>query len=98
MISALEAKKLSEQLDTSSILEKLERLSVCIEKLAKEKKNVLRTGLDHQEDNDLWITGGYNYTYEWKEATRILKNQGYNVTFFYEDGKYLTTMYTKIEW
>lgn len=94
MIQASEAKKLA----GLTVAEKVEKLSFPIKKLALERKRQLRTGYDYVEDDDLWISGGYSNTQEWKDAKKILEGLGYNVRFYYSDGSQFVDMYTLIEW
>lgn len=85
MITAKEARHIA----VSPLEEKVQSLCESIERLAKDKKRMLRTGYDHKEDDELWQYGGYNRTEEWKAAKKMLEDLGYTVSF---------DMYTKVEW
>ena len=58
----------------------------------------LKTGYQHAEDADLWITGGMNGSDDWKQAKQQLEQLGFTVTFYYRDGAQFTDMYTYITW
>ena len=94
MISADQARKLS----GPSVEERVERISVAIENAAKNGKTCLRTGWDYEEDEALWRTGGYNTSDEWKKAKTLLEENGFKVSFYYEEGPWIVNMYTLIEW
>lgn len=81
-----------------TVEEKVEKLCETIKKLAQEKKRQCRTGYDHRADEDLWISGGYSATKEWQEASKILTNLGYDVTFYYKEGSQFVDMYTLVKW
>lgn len=94
MITATEARQLAGE----TVEEKVEKLSSAIEKSAKENRRRLRTGWDYEDNRDLWITGGYEVSEEWKKAKKILESYGYKVSFHYNDSGQFVDMYTLIEW
>lgn len=91
MLTAQQARELVGR----SVQEKVESLLVAVKEIAKMKGRCLPTNIMYQHDPDLWVSGGYARTEEWKEATKILEDLGYQVDFFYED---MNDMYTKIKW
>jgi hypothetical protein len=88
----------AKQLAGPSVDEKVDAILVAIEKIATNKGRQLRAGYDYDQDKDLWVSGGYTPTPEWKEATKILEKLGYDVDFYYNDGSQFVDMYTIIRW
>ncbi len=78
--------------------EKVRALLKTIRDQALAKQRSLKTGYQHAQDPDLWITGGMNGTDDWKQAKQQLEQLGFTVTFFYRDGAQFTDMYTYITW
>ena len=94
MITAKEARDLA----GPTVEEKVVGLSETILKLASEGKRALRTSYDYDGNKELWITGGYNTTDEWKNAKKILEGFGYSVKYYYSEGSQFADAYTLIEW
>lgn len=92
--TAEEARKLAGK----TVEEKVDSLLVAIKDAATNKKRKLRTSWEYEEDNDLWVNGGYNKTKEWIEACKILEALGYKVSFYYNEGSIAVDMYTLISW
>lgn len=93
MITANEARELA----GPTLEEKVEALGRRIEELAKEGRRVLRCGYDYDQDQDLWIHGGYSSTEDWKKATQILRDKGFEVDFYYTELQFVD-MYTRVKW
>ena len=93
MLTAKEARELSGK----TVEEKVESLLESIREKAKTGARKIATGYSHKEDADLWISGGYSKTDDWKRAKGILEGLGYKVTFFYEERQFVD-MYTLVEW
>lgn len=93
MITAAKARQLS----GFTVQEKVARILVHVEEMAKAGKRELRCGWDYKEDSDLWIRGGYSRTKDWNEATKILEGLGFKVEFYYMETQFVD-MYTHIMW
>lgn len=93
-ITAKEAR----QLAGPTLEEKLDSLYESIRVVAIDKKRSLRTGYDHKDDEELWIQGGYSQTADWKAAKKALEEEGFKVTFYYNELSIAVDMYTLIEW
>lgn len=85
------------QLAGPTVEEKVEALGRRIHELAKEGRRQLRCGYDYDQDQELWINGGYTKTEQWLSAVNILKNHGFEVEFYYNEGQFVD-MYTRITW
>lgn len=44
-----------------------------------------------------WAYGGYNKTPEWLAAKKLLEDQGFVVSFYYNESQFVD-MYTVVEW
>lgn len=44
-----------------------------------------------------WANEGYSGSADWKQACKILEDDGYQVKFFYEERQFVD-MYTVVEW
>jgi hypothetical protein len=47
---------------------------------------------------DFWVKQGYSETEDYKEACDILRKDGFNVEFYYNDSSYFVDMYTVVSW
>ena len=81
-----------------TVEERVDKILVRIEELAKAKQRSLKTGWDYKEDKKLWIDEGYGQTENWRKAKKILTDLGYTVSFHYDDSCYFVDMYTVIKW
>ena len=97
MITAKEARKLAGVPDLEYVNDAVEKLCHTISALAKSGKRILRTGYDHHGDDDLWQTGGYSQTKEWKAAVEKLQKLGFEVRFHYEQRQFVD-LYTEVKW
>lgn len=48
--------------------------------------------------SEFWVREGYSGTQKYKDACKILEQDGYVVRFFYEDCIQFTNMYTVVKW
>jgi spore germination cell wall hydrolase CwlJ-like protein len=48
-------------------------------------------------DGQFWTYGGYNKTPEWLAAKKLLEDQGFVVTFYYNEVQFVQ-MYTVVKW
>lgn len=86
-ITAAQARELA----GPTVQERVDAVYPLIEQAAKSKKRGV-----HLHD-DFWTNGGYQQTEDWKAAVELLKKDGYNVRFFYEERQFVD-MYTIVEW
>jgi hypothetical protein len=87
----------AKQLAGPTVTEKVDAILVAIKAAADNRKRELRTGWEYKDDNDLWVSGGYGPTADWKEAQRQLQELGYTVEFYYKETQFVD-MYTIIKW
>lgn len=80
-----------------SLDDKVDAILDAIRKAAQQKKRKLRAGWDYKDDCDLWITGGYAKTNDWKQVKSTLESLGYKVSFYYREAQFVD-MYTLITW
>lgn len=86
-ITAEEARKLSGPITTDLLKEAYAAIRLS----AKEgKTSVNLTG-------SFWVTDGYTRTPQWNKIKSILEQDGFIVTFFYEERQFVN-MYTVISW
>jgi len=81
-----------------TLQEKVDSVLESIKVAAGKKKRQLRTGWEHDEDDELWISGGYSKTEDWKNAKKMLEDLGYTVEFYYQEHSIAVDMYTLIKW
>ena len=86
-ITAAQARELA----VPTVQERVDQVYPLIEKAAMKKQRSVHL---HE---DFWAQGGYNETKEWKEAVKLLEQDGYQVRFFWGEGQFVT-LYTIVEW
>lgn len=79
------------QIAGPTVQERVDAVYPLIEEAAKNKKRSI-----HLHD-EFWAYDGYKGTHKWKEAVALLKKDGYQVRFFYEERQFVD-MYTIVEW
>lgn len=47
--------------------------------------------------SDFWCQGGYSVTPDWEKACSLLRADGYEVKFFYQERQFVD-MYTVVSW
>ena len=77
--------------------EKIDAILDAIKLAANDRKRELKTGWQYKEDKSLWIDGGYSTSPDWLEATKVLTDLGYDVSFYYQEHQFVD-MYTLIKW
>lgn len=87
LITAKQARKIS----GLTAEEQVELVCEQIQKAAEEKKREIHL------HGEFWAHGGYNLTDDYKCATKILKDLGYEVKFHYEERQFVD-MYTVVKW
>lgn len=88
MITAEEARELA----GPTIEEQLAPVFELIRQAATKKKRELRL------HSDLWTNGAYTGSPEFKEAKKLLQDQGFVVDFYYNDGGQFADLYTIVKW
>jgi peptidoglycan/xylan/chitin deacetylase (PgdA/CDA1 family) len=90
-ITAAEARKIAGPTDEEIINDNLNYAYGRIREAADKKaRRALLT-------NDFWTHGGYESSKNWKQAVKTLEEDGFKVTFFYEERQFVN-MYTVAEW
>jgi len=87
MISAAEARELA----GPTAQEQVDAIEPLIREAAENKKRSVRL------HGKFWAHEGYEKTAKYKEASEILKDLDYKVSFFYEELQFVN-MYTIVEW
>ena len=88
MISAQEARKLA----GPSVQDRVDEIAPLIKKAAEAKKRSVAL------HDSFWVHEGYNSTPEYVQATDMLKELGYKVSFYYKEHSIAVDMYTVVEW
>jgi hypothetical protein len=86
-ITAAEARKLA----GPTVQEQVDLVYPLIREAAEKRKRSITL------HDDLWVNGGYAGTVEYKQAVKILENDGFVVEFFYEERQFVN-MYTIVKW
>ncbi len=86
-ITAEEARELA----GPTVQERVEAVYPLIRKAAEEKQRMIAL------HSAFWVNGGYIESTEWKEACKLLRKDGFKVSFYYEERQFVD-MYTVVEW
>jgi hypothetical protein len=86
-ITAAEARRLA----GPTVQERVNAVYPLIRKAAEKGKRTLVL------TESFWVDEGYNPTVQYKEAVKLLENDGFTVKFFYEERQFVD-MYTIVSW